>query len=118
MDKPNESPKRIWKIPVVVSVETETQSKARLVIQNQLGANSKVRGYLFDKGRQEELATFWRPISTAPKDRQILGYEADIRHAYSAQWAGDGWLNLVSNEKALRITHWMDQPSDAALENQ
>ena len=48
--KSGEGTMKVWDIPVVVSVEEETESKARLTIQNRLGADDRVKRYQFDKG--------------------------------------------------------------------
>ena len=103
---------KVWKIPVIVSVEADTESKARLTIQNRLGADDRVKRYQFDKGATNELSSVWRPISTAPKDGMFLGFESDLGYAFTAEWskAGECWMNLTANEKTTRISHWMPQP--------
>ncbi|CCE05798.1 hypothetical protein BRAS3843_1480029 [Bradyrhizobium sp. STM 3843] len=100
---------KVWEISLSVKVETDTESKARLIVQNALGAHAKVRSYDLKKGN-EKLLYHWNPIGGAPKDRKILGCEADIGLVYSAEWAGDRWMNLASNDEAEHMTHWMDHP--------
>jgi hypothetical protein len=100
---------KVWDIPVSVKVETDTENKARLIVQNALGAHEKVRSYNLNKGSEKPLY-HWKPIGGAPKDRKILGCEADIGLIYSAEWAGDRWMNLATNDEAKTMTHWIDHP--------
>jgi hypothetical protein len=100
---------KIWDIPLSVKVETDTESKARLLIQNALGVQPKVRSYDLKKGEQK-LLYHWKPIGSAPKDRNFLGCEFDIGLVYSAEWAGDRWMNLAANAEAKNITHWIEHP--------
>jgi hypothetical protein len=103
---------KVWQIPVTVSVEASTESKARLTIQNRLGVDDRVKRYHFDRGAANELASLWRPISTAPKKETFLGLEGDLGYAFTAEWseAGVCWMNLTANEKTTQISHWMPQP--------
>jgi hypothetical protein len=100
---------KVWDIPLSVKVETDTESKARIFIQSALGMHDKVRSYILDKGT-ETLLYPWKPIAKAPKDRKILGCEADIGLVYSAEWAGDRWLNIAADQEAKNISHWIEHP--------
>lgn len=102
----------VWEIPVVVSVEAPTQTKARLTIENRLGVDDRVKRYTFDKGATSKLASVWRPISTAPKKGTFLGLEADVGYAFTAEWVegADRWINVITNEETTKLSHWMPQP--------
>ena len=99
-------------IPVEVTIDADSDGDARLIIQHRLGGDDRVKRYSFDRGVTRELASVWRPISSAPKDRKVLGLEADLDYAFTAEWSniGECWMNLTADEKSTKISHWMPQP--------
>ena len=50
----------------------------------------------------------WQPISTAPKDREILTYRRAKLMAVSI-WIGDRWC-VSDGCEIIGVTHWMHLP--------
>jgi hypothetical protein len=70
---------------------------------------------------QPTVESLWQPISTAPKDRELLLWVPDSEDRMIGWWGNEGWLWKDEDmiEDLIAPTHWMslpEPPADALTE--